>query len=235
MLHNIQQILFLDIETVPLTYQYKDLDDTTRELWDEKLRYSAENSAVSPGALYERAGVMAEFSKVVCISTGFVHTQDNEPSLRLKSFYGHDEKELLTSFARMVDERFRTYTLCAHNGKEFDFPFLCRRMLINGIKLPASLNISGKKPWETRHLDTMELWKFGDRKNFTSLRLLAHLFDLPSPKDDITGKDVARVYWEEHGLDRIEQYCRKDVATLAQLVMKWAGNVKLNDENIVVA
>jgi predicted PolB exonuclease-like 3'-5' exonuclease len=235
MFPNIHQILFLDIETVPVVYRYDQLDEETRLLWDEKLRYTAESTGQSTGTLYEKAGVIAEFSKVVCISTGFLHLSENGPGLRLKSFSGHDEKNILAEFAAMLDEKFAGFHLCAHNGKEFDFPFLCRRMLLNGVKLPALLSIAGKKPWETPHLDTMELWKFGDRKNFTSLRLLAHLFGLPSPKDDISGRDVARVYWEEDGLERIEAYCRKDVATLAQLVLKWSGKSLVSPENIVLA
>jgi len=223
-------ILFLDIETAPIVYDYKSLDDTTRQLWDSKFRYQ---QADGPEAQYQKAGIYAEFSKVICISVGFF----NEETFRIKSFYGHDEKELLQEFAALLNTHFnrKENLLCAHNGKEFDFPFLCRRMLVNSVKLPKTLNIAGKKPWEVNHLDTMELWKFGDYKNYSSLSLLAAIFNIPTPKDDINGADVARVYWEEKNLDRIVTYCQKDVLTVAQLLLRFMGAPLIEDKNIIQA
>ena len=230
MLDNIKlsTILFLDVETAPLVYQYNDLDENTRKLWDTKFRYQ---QSESPEIQYKKAGIYAEFAKAICISVGFF----NDSTFRIKSFFGTDEKKLLQDFSALLNEHFnrKEHLLCAHNGKEFDFPFLCRRLLINGLKLPKALNIAGKKPWEVNHLDTMELWKFGDYKNYTSLNLLANVFNIPTPKDDIDGSDVARVYWEDKDLERIATYCQKDVITVAQLLLKMKGEELMDEKNII--
>ena len=230
MLENIKisNVLFLDVETAPVVYQYKDLDENSRKLWDTKFRYQPADSFEEQ---YKKAGVYAEFAKVICISVGFF----NEQTFRIKSFFGDDEKKVLSDFAQLLNTHYnrKDHLLCAHNGKEFDFPFLCRRMLINGVKLPKPLNIAGKKPWEVNHLDTMELWKFGDYKSFTSLNLLANVFNIPTPKDDMDGSDVARVYWEEKDLERIATYCQKDVITVAQLLSRFKGESLIEEENIV--
>lgn len=226
----ISSVLFLDVETVPLVYKYTDLDENVRKLWDKKFRYQQTDSQETQ---YQKAGVYAEFAKVVCISVGFF----NDNTFRIKSFFGKDEKQLLQDFSVLLNEHFnrKDHLLCAHNGKEFDFPFLCRRMLINGLKLPKTLNVAGKKPWEINHLDTMELWKFGDYKNYTSLNLLASVFNIPTPKDDIDGSDVARVYWENNDIERIATYCQKDVVTVAQLLLRFKGEPLIEDKNIVYA
>jgi uncharacterized protein YprB with RNaseH-like and TPR domain len=232
MLENIKitNVLFLDVETAPLVYKYKDLNEKMKPLWDSKFRFQ---QAETPESLYKKAGVYAEFSKIICISVGFF----NDGTFRVKSFSGNDEKVILEDFSTLLNKHFnrKEHMLCAHNGKEFDFPFLCRRMLINGVKLPKALNISGKKPWEINHLDTMELWKFGDYKNYTSLNLLANIFDIPTPKDDIDSSDVARVYWEEKNLKRIVAYCQKDVLTVAQLLLRFMGQPLIEEKNVVVA
>jgi uncharacterized protein YprB with RNaseH-like and TPR domain len=232
MLENIKitNVLFLDVETAPLVYKYKDLNEKMKPLWDSKFRFQ---QAETPESLYKKAGVYAEFSKIICISVGFF----NDGTFRVKSFSGNDEKVILEDFSTLLNKHFnrKEHMLCAHNGKEFDFPFLCRRMLINGVKLPKALNISEKKPWEINHLDTMELWKFGDYKNYTSLNLLANIFDIPTPKDDIDGSDVARVYWEEKNLKRIVAYCQKDVLTVAQLLLRFMGQPLIEEKNVVVA
>lgn len=233
--YDISRILFLDIETVPVTYYYQALDPSTKELWDEKMYYQKEQSGQSFEELYNKAGVFAEFAKVVCISSGFVHVENGVSHFRMKTFANDNEQALLTDFSKLLDEKFGKYLLCAHNGKEFDFPFMARRMLINGVNLPKHLDLAGKKPWEVAHLDTLELWKFGDRKHFTSLKLLAHLFGLPTPKDDISGKDVARVYYEEKDLDRIATYCQKDVITLANLMLRWKKQNIIEEQNISFA
>jgi len=232
MVNDLSRILFLDIETVPLNYQYHSLDPETRDLWDEKMHYQQEQSGLSFEELYSKAGVLAEFAKVICICSGFIHQENGINHFRMKTFSGDDEKQLLQDFSEMLDKKFSGYLLCAHNGKEFDFPFMARRMLINGVALPRHLNLAGKKPWEVSHLDTLELWKFGDRKHFTSLKLLAHLFNLPTPKDDISGKDVARVYYEEKDLERITRYCQKDVITLANLMLRWSQQGIIEESNI---
>lgn len=227
MLENIQieSILFLDIETVPMAREYEGLPEPFRSLWDKKAETLTrsdklyEENKRSPAEVYERAGIYAEFGRVVCISTGVLRNG----SLWIKSFSGHDEKALLNEFAEMLlragGKKFQY--LCAHNGKEFDFPYLIRRMLINGIAVPPILDLVLKKPWEVNHFDTMELWKFGDFKNYTSLELLAAVFGIPTPKDDIHGSDVARVFYEENDLSRIVKYCQKDVVTIVNLFLRF--------------
>jgi 3'-5' exonuclease len=231
MLENIKinNVLFLDVETAPIIYRYKDLDPKIKPLWDSKFRFQ---QAETPESLYKKAGIYAEFAKIICISVGFF----NDGTFRIKSFAGDNEKELLENFAALLNKHFnrKDHLLCAHNGKEFDFPFLCRRMLINNVKLPKTLNISGKKPWERNHLDTMELWKFGDYKSFTSLNLLASVFNITTPKDDMDGSDVARVYWEEKNLKRIITYCQKDVLTVAQLLLRFMGQPLIDSKNVVI-
>lgn len=232
MLENIKitNVLFLDVETAPLVYKYKDLPEKMKPLWDSKFRF---NQTETPESLYKKAGIYAEFAKIICISVGYF----NDGNFRVKSFSGHDEKMILEDFSALLNKHFnrKEHLLCAHNGKEFDFPFLCRRMLINGLKLPKTLNIAGKKPWEINHLDTMELWKFGDYKNYTSLNLLAGIFNIPTPKDDMDGSDVARVYWEEKNLKRIVTYCQKDVLTVAQLLLRFMGQPLIEQKNVVIA
>lgn len=227
---NPENVLFLDIETVPIGYKYKELSDNARKLWDDKFKNSA--SIESTEKHYKKAGIYAEFAKIVCISVGFF----NNRTFRLKSYCGDEEKQILKDFSELLNKYYnqKEHLLCAHNGKEFDFPFIARRMLINGLKLPALLNIAGKKPWEIAHLDTMELWKFGDYKNYTSLNLLANVFNIPTPKDEIDGSDVARVYWEEKDLKKISTYCQKDVLTVAQLLRRFRGEQLIDQDSIII-
>lgn len=231
----VEKILFLDIETVPQTYSYQDLDEKTRELFNAKTRFSQSEEKSFETLYNERGGILAEFGKIVCISVGMVRENNLNKTIRLKSFAHDDEETLLNQFKRLLDEHYNSpsHILCGHNAKEFDIPYICRRMLINGIGLPAILDIAGKKPWEINHLDTLELWKFGDYKAFTSLALLCHVFQIPTPKDDISGADVARVYYEESDLPRIRHYCEKDVVALIQLFLKMKGDALVADENIV--
>jgi predicted PolB exonuclease-like 3'-5' exonuclease len=231
----LSKILFLDIETVPQVYRYEDLSKSAKELWDAKMQWLAQRDQVTPGDLYEKAGIYAEFAKIVCISVGyFVHPDSKIMEYRMKSFYHIQEAQILTGFSDLLTQSYfdQNLLLCAHNGKEFDFPFIARRTLINGFPLPGILEIAGKKPWEVQHLDTMELWKFGDYKHYTSLSLLAHVFDIPTPKEDITGADVARVFYEEKDLERIAQYCERDTLTVAQLFLKFSGRPLLKDHQI---
>ena len=227
---NLERVLFLDIETVPQHANYKDVPERLKTLWDKKAGFLAKTEE-SPEELYGRAGVYAEFGKIVCISVGFIHSGE----IRLKSFYSHNEKELLQDFSELLTGFFgrNDQLLCAHNGKEFDFPYIARRLLINGLPLPHLLDIAGKKPWEIQHLDTMELWKFGDFKNYTSLNLLTAVFDIPTPKDDIDGSKVYSVYYEENDLQRIMEYCQKDVVALIQLMRKYKGQDLIADDFIV--
>ncbi len=226
--NKLDKILFLDIETAPITYKYENLDENAKALWDKKWLY---NDSETPEQRYNKAGVYAEFAKVVCISMGNFYNG----KFYIKSFTSTDEKEILTQFSEHLTKFYNSddNNLCAHNGKEFDFPFLCRRFLINKMRLPKILSISGKKPWEVKLLDTMEMWKFGDYKNYTSLNLLAHVFNLPSPKDEIDGSDVARVFWEDRDLEKIKTYCGKDVITLANVFCMLKVQEPIANDNVV--
>lgn len=227
----IESILFLDIETVAAYPDYKQLPDRMKFFWDKKTLHLQKTEDNTPEQLYERAGIYAEFGKIICISVAYVY----ENKVRVKSFYGDDEKCLLENFAALLNTHYHTsrHRLCAHNGKEFDFPYLCRRMLIHKLKLPFILDVAGKKPWETSFIDTMEMWRFGDYKNYTSLDLLASLFEIDSPKDDIDGSMVNTCYWKENALERIKIYCEKDVLTVAQLYASYYGSDLFKAENIV--
>lgn len=222
----LREILFLDIETVSHTYDFNSLDERLKSLWTRKASHLRRDPNQTDEQIYlDRAAIFAEFGKVVCICVGKLYEAENGVvTLRTKAYYGDDEKALLTEFKCMLEKlNASTEKLCAHNGKEFDFPYLCRRMLVNGIQLPAILNISGRKPWEVQHYDTMELWKFGDYKHFTSLDLLAAIFDIPSSKNGIDGSKVNQVYYKEKDLVRIKDYCLRDVEVLAQLFLKLRG------------
>ncbi len=233
---DIQSILFLDIETVPEVYEYAALCEEKKLLWDKKMQYH-KSETESFELLYKKAGIYAEFAKIVCISMGIIEKKNTQKLFHLTSIYGEEEKIILREFKEMLWTRFKqkNFLLCAHNGKEFDFPFLARRMLIQGIKLPPALDNAGKKPWEINHLDTLELWKFGDYKNYTSLDLLASVFKIPSPKQDMDGSKVAHTYWEEKNLLRIVHYCQKDVITLAQVLLRLKGEELLEEKNVFVA
>jgi uncharacterized protein YprB with RNaseH-like and TPR domain len=234
---NYSKILFFDIETVPLEYDFKNLDERGQDLWSKKTRFIQERESLKAEEVYDRAGIYAEFGKVVCISMGFVLQKEGETQIRLKSIANEDESTLLNEFIDLLNSYYNTpdFMFCAHNGKEFDIPFLCRRILIHGKKMPKMLNVSGKKPWEIKHLDTMELWKFGDFKNYTSLDLLTYVFKIPTPKDDMDGSQVAKVFYEDKNLDRIIHYCEKDVVATIQLFRKYQSEPFIDDEFIQIA
>ncbi len=230
----LEKILFLDIETVPQAYQFEQLDDKSKALFEAKNRFQISPEKSIEQIFEDRGGILAEFGKIVCISVGMLHEGSQGKSIRLKSYYHDDEETLLKQFKRLLDDHYNTqyHVLCGHNSKEFDIPYICRRMLINGIALPSILQIAGKKPWEISHIDTMELWKFGDYKSYTSLSLLCHVMNIPTPKDDISGADVARVYYEENDLQRIMVYCEKDVVALIQLFLRLQGEPLVDEFNI---
>jgi len=229
------QILYLDIETTSAYASYFDMPERIRLLWDKKAKTINYKGDLKPMELFNRSGIYSEFGKIVCISVGYVVPESLK--LRIKSYYSHDEKKLLSGFAELLNKHFYSskHLLCAHNGKEFDFPYIARRMLIHGIKLPALLNIAGKKPWEIRHIDTLELWKFGDYKHFTSLDLLTAIFDIPSPKSDINGSQVNEVYWQQNDLKRIAEYCQNDVIAIVQLLNRYRGMELVPEDRIEFA
>ncbi len=229
---NLEDILFLDIETVPEVENYSQLDDPKKELWEQKSKYQRKDE-VSAEEFYERAGIWAEFGKIICISVGYFNIKGANREFRVTTFHG-DERQLLKEFKKLLNNHFShpKNLLCGHNAKEFDFPYIARRMLIHGISLPFKLNLFGKKPWEIPHLDTMELWKFGDYKHYTSLKLMANVLGIPSPKEDIDGSMVREVYYKEQDLDRIITYCELDVITTAQVFLRMRNEGLLSDFEI---
>ena len=235
MLENIkaEDVLFLDIETVPAVSSYEQLDPAMQTLWDKKSRQfrTPEQKA---GDVYERAGIYSEFGKIICISVGLIK-EKNPFSLRLKSFYGDDERKLLSDFSAMLLKCSKINNgniLCAHNGKEFDYPYIARRMIINGLTIPGILDNAGKKPWDIKLLDTMDLWKFGDYKNYTSLDLLTSILGIPTPKDDIDGSMVSGIYYEEKNIERIIRYCEKDVLAIARVLLRFMNLPQIADDKI---
>lgn len=230
---NLKNTLILDIETVPQQPSYSELSNEWKELWNAKAKTRMKEGD-TPESVYKSAGIFAEFGKIICISAGVFDISDDTLKFKIKSFYGDDEQNILIQFGILLDEQWKGKQLCAHNGKEFDYPYIARRCLINGLPVPEALNNYGKKPWEVTLLDTMELWKFGDHKNFTSLNLLAAVFGIPSPKDDIDGGDVWRVYWEDKDVERIKEYCQKDITTTAQVLLKYKGMPLIEEQNIII-
>ncbi|MBP7510520.1 MAG: 3'-5' exonuclease [Bacteroidia bacterium] len=238
MLQNIDltKILILDIETVPQFPHLSELPERWKYLWAKKAANIKKNQEDTEEDIYPKAGIYPEFGKIICISCGYFSSSGRSYQFRVKSFYGDDEAKLLSEFSQLLERHFSEpgSSLCAHNGKEFDYPYIAKRCLLNGLEIPTLLNIAGKKPWEINLLDTMEIWKFGDYRNYTSLELLAAAFNIPTPKDDIDGSMVWSVYWLEKDLERIKTYCQKDVITVAQLMLKFRGEPCLENEQILL-
>jgi predicted PolB exonuclease-like 3'-5' exonuclease len=228
----LNNVLVIDIETVPQKENFDELPTSLQQLWEQKSAYQRKEQSATD--FYEKAGIWAEFGKIVCISVGIFHLERKQIHLRIRSFAHKDENFILKQLTNLLNKQSKNLQLCAHNGKEFDFPYLCRRMLVNGITIPQQLQIHGKKPWELNHVDTMELWKFGDYKNFTSLNLLAEIFDLPTPKNDIDGSKVKDVFYKEDNLSRIAKYCQNDVITTAQILLRFKGLPIIPQENITL-
>lgn len=234
---NIEDVLFLDIETAPQQPDFEELNEGFKKLWNKKSTYFRTDEQTA-GDVYERAGIYAEFGRIVCISAGVITQRKGERVYRVKSFYDDDEKKLLSGFNDMLN-KFMAHPgkrICAHNGQEFDYPYIARRTLINGLKLPQTLNIAGMKPWDMKDklMDTLQLWKFGDYKNYTSLSLLCAVFDIPTPKDDIDGSQVAKVYYEEGDIDRIVRYCEKDTLAVANLLLRYKGEPIITMDNMEI-
>jgi predicted PolB exonuclease-like 3'-5' exonuclease len=232
----IENLFLLDIETVSGVQHFNLLNDEWKELWSEKILKSLPTDTTAEEYYPRRAAILAEFAKVVCISTGYFKKENNQWKLRLKSFYSENEKEVLESFTKMLEQlhaRNSRWIFTGHNIKEFDIPFLSRRMLVNNIEIPPYIDFQNMKPWDTPVLDTLHLWRFGDYKHYTSLKLLAATLGVPSPKDDIDGSKVGEVFWEEKNLERIAIYCQKDVATVANVLLRFKGLPLLNEQQII--
>lgn len=232
----LENFLIIDIETVSERMNYDGLSSEWQHLWEEKVyRSIPENTAVTE-YYPQRAGVMAEFAKVVCISIGYFKRGREGNQFRVKSIFGEDELELLKQFISTVDQleaANKHWSFTGHNIKEFDIPFLCRRLLINGMAIPPYLDFQNMKPWETNMVDTFQYWRFGDYKNYTSLKLLAAALNVPSPKDDIDGSMVGNVYWKEKDLQRIAVYCQKDIVTVANIILRFKHLPLLTEEQVI--
>lgn len=228
---SLDRVMVIDIETVPQFASFQEMPLCLQDLWEIKTQHQR-GELQSPESFYERAGIMAEFGKIICISMGVFDIKKERCSLRVKSIYGDDEKVILNEFSMILNKQPNDFILCAHNGKEFDYPYLCRRFLINGLKIPRQMNLAGKKPWEVKHLDTMELWKFGDYKHYVSLDLLTVSLQIPTPKDDIDGSRISKVYYQEGDLERIVNYCQKDVISVAQILLRYKTLPLIQAENI---
>lgn len=229
---DLDQLLVIDLETVSGKPDFDSLDPRLQKLWEKKVSYQLKEEQTAAELYKEKAGIMAEFGRIVCIGVGFFKQADGHWTFRAKSLVGHDEHKLLQEFSDLLKRFGHRVRLVAHNGKEFDYPYLCRRMLINNIPLPQPMQLLKAKPWENPHVDTMDLWKFGDYKSYTSLDLLAALFDIPTPKDDIDGSQVGHVYYEENDLERIGAYCAKDVVTTARVFLRLKGFPDLQEQHI---
>lgn len=228
----LEYILFLDIETVPEVEHFSDLSSEKQNLWAQKSQYQRKDD-FSPEEYYHRAGIWAEFGKIICISLGYFAPEETSRSFRITTISGKEDS-ILKQFKSLLETHFNhpKHLLCAHNGKEFDFPYIARRMLIHNIKLPSKLNLFGEKPWEVPHLDTLELWKFGDYKHYTSLKLMTNVLDIPSPKDDIDGSEIFSVYYNDNDIHRIIDYCQKDTLAVAQILLRLRGEALLEQHEI---
>lgn len=233
----LENLLLIDIETVSEFATFNELNEDWKNLWEEKVQRSLPDYVTAAEFYPQRAAVMAEFSKVVCISVGYFKKDDTAIQLRLKSFYGDDEKILLQNFIaamQKMEANNNKWCFSGHNIKEFDIPFICRRLLINGLCIPPFLDFQNMKPWETNMIDTFQYWRFGDYKHYTSLKLLAAALNVPSPKDDIDGSMVGEVYWVQKNLERIVTYCQKDVVTTANIILRFKSQPLLTATQIEI-
>ena len=232
----LENLLLIDIETVSESAEFDTLTAEWQTLWKEKVQRTLPEDISAAEFYPQRAGVMAEFAKIICISIGIFRKEGSTQQLRLKSFYGDDEKILLQDFIaalHKLEASNNKWSFTGHNIKEFDIPFICRRLIINGLAIPAFLDFQNMKPWETNMIDTFQYWRFGDYKQYTSLKLLAAVLGVPSPKDDIDGSEVGNVYWKEKNLERISVYCEKDVVTVANVMLRLKGLPLLKEEQIL--
>lgn len=229
----LENILFLDIETVPEAEDFNVLDNETQNLWEAKTQYQRKEE-FSAEEFYNRAGIWAEFGKIICISVGYFIVKGDIRNFRVTSFFG-EETKILKDFCNLINNHFNKpqHLLCGHNIKEFDIPFIARRLIINTISIPEKFNLFGKKPWEIPHLDTLELWKFGDYKHFTSLKLMCKVLGIPSPKADIDGSMIAHTFYKEKDIDRIITYCEKDTIAVAQVFLRLRREELLTEDEII--
>lgn len=234
----ISNLLLIDIETIPFVQNFSELPNNWQQIWIDKISKSNLEQLLPEETWKKRGGILAEFGKIICISTGFFYEdKDRNTCFKIKSIYGHDEKEILEKFIELCYKYYnlhRDFIFGGHNIREFDIPYICRRILINNLPLPEFLWLHEKKPWEIKMFDTLTWWKFGDIKNYTSLNLLAHVLNIPTSKDDIDGSKVQEVYYNEKNLHRIVEYCQKDVMVVANIILRFKNLPLLNQEHIII-
>jgi len=236
-MYPIDSLFVIDIETVSQAPDWNQLDENWKQLWSQKIEKQLPEGEDTESFYPKRAAILAEFGKIICISAGYFRPQDGKLIFRVKSYAGQNEAEILNKFlhdAYQWQAARKNAAFAGHNIKEFDIPYLCRRIIINGLEVPAWLDFQAMKPWETNLVDTMQLWRFGDYKNYTSLNLLAACLGVPSPKDDIDGSKVGEVYWQENNLPRIVEYCQRDVVTVAQVLLRFRNLALLNVNDIEI-
>jgi len=235
---SVYDLLMIDIETVPQCPAYAHLPESWKSLWFDKISKTVPENISPEDSYLQRAGILAEFGKIICISSGYFAQNENKVlTLRLKSIYGHDEKKVLEAFIELTDKLHKhnkNFEFAGHNIREFDIPYICRIMLINNLKLPSYLNFHAAKPWEVKMVDTMQWWKFGDYKNYISLHLLANTLKVPTSKGDMDGSKVRDVFYDEKNLERISTYCEKDVIVVANIILRFKNMPLLSEENIQI-
>ena len=233
---SLDNLFLLDIETVSSKESFQHLEDDWKELWTEKIKRNLSPELTAEELYPQRAAIFAEFARVICISFGYFKKENDQWELRIKSIYGHSEIDILNEFSMTINNlpvKKYPWVFAGHNIKEFDIPFICRRMLANDVRIPKRMSFQNMKPWETPIVDTLHLWRFGDYKNYTSLKLLAAVLGVPSPKDDIDGSQVGNVYWRENDLNRISVYCEKDVLTVGNILLRFDGLPVLREDQVV--
>jgi predicted PolB exonuclease-like 3'-5' exonuclease len=232
--------LVIDIETVPCVKSWNTLPEAMQLHWLKKMEHlvlSDEEKQDAAFCFENRAGIYAEFGKVICIGLGLFTSNEKKPSkIRLKALYNHDEKALLAEFSNTLkafQKINKDLVFCGHNIKEFDIPYLCRRFIIQGLQMPEMMQFGGLKPWQVPLEDTLHLWRFGDYKHYTSLDLLASALDVPSSKTEMDGSEVAERYWKEDQIKEIADYCLQDVYTTSLVYLKlkgWQGSLPVAEK-----
>lgn len=236
MIKNFKNILFIDIETASGVNTYTTLTENMQKLWLRKAR-SLMNPLQKPleDLYFERAALFPEFGRIISIGMGFLfYNKNKELSLKVKTISNKNEKDLLLEFNQFIESTYpsKELSLVAHNGKEFDFPYLCKRMLVHQLVIPKALQLQGKKPWEVVHQDTIEWWRFGDKKGYVSLELLAEIMGIGNVKTDLSGDKVNYTFYIEKDLEKIKKYCAEDVITLAQLFLRFNFIDYIQEKNI---
>ncbi len=232
------ELLLLDIETVPQFPSFAGMDSGWQGLFLEKIAKTVPEDITAEESYRKKAGILAEFGKIICISTAFFYeNEDKQLCLKMKSISGNDEVEILRIFTDLCNKMYqhnRGFQFGGHNIKEFDIPYICRRLLINHLPLPEYLQLHDKKPWEVKMFDTLNWWKFGDNKNYISLHLLANVLGIPTSKSDIDGSMVQDVYYKENNLQRIVDYCQRDVVVTANVILRFKNLPLLLEDKISI-